>query len=128
MTTTSESPTTAINTLWLAGSIAMPRPKIYPPFPAAFGNAATGRANGACPQPDVSVPLQVEPSMTETVTSARLPMKTVFVPASTPTARGPTPTETNAGVWPQPDVLVPLQVLPSITETVLSLVLVTYTV
>src|SRR5215470_17012481 len=98
---------------------------IYPPFPTAFGNAATGTANGVCPQPDVFVPLQVEPSMTETVMSSLFPTKTVFVPSSTPTARGAAPTEIIAGVWPHPDVFVPLQVLPSITETVLSSVLVT---
>src|SRR5262245_39951955 len=103
MTTTSESPITDMNTLWPVGSIAMPRRKKYAPLPALFGNAATGTANGVCPHPDVFVPLHVEPSMTETVMSYQLPTNTVFVPASTPTALGPVPTDIVAGVWPQPD-------------------------
>ena len=109
----------------LVESIPMPRPSMLVSFPAVLGNAPTRTVGGVWPQPEVLVPLQVEPSMTDTVRSSRLPTKTVLVAVTIPTERGALPTAIFAGVWWQPEVVVPLQVLPLITETVLSLVLAT---
>src|SRR5438552_12753914 len=81
----------------------MLRPKILLPLPAVLGNAPTNTAGGGtCGQPDVWVPLQVEPSITDTVRSSRFPTKTVFLSRTIPTARGAAPTGTVAtGVHPE---------------------------
>ena len=63
------------------------------PFPALSGNAPTTTAGGGdCGQPEVLVPLQVDPSIIETVRSSRFPMKTVFLSNTIPT-----PTRRRAG-------------------------------
>src|SRR5947208_3617042 len=77
------------------------------------------------PQPEVWVPLQVEPSMTDTVRSLRFPTKTVLVSNTIPTERGSEPTGIVAGVCPQPELSVALQCRALNTETVLSSVFAT---
>src|SRR5438477_387479 len=101
----------------------MPRPNRLLPFPAVPGNAPTRTAGGVWPQPDVWVPLQVEPSMTDTVRSLRFPTKTVLVSNTIPTERGSEPTGIVGCVCMQPEVILPLQVAPLITESVLSTIL-----
>ena len=70
------------------------------------------------------MPLQVAPSITDTVRSLRLPTRTVFLSRTMPTALGAVPTGTVA-TGTQPDVVMRLQVLPLMTETVLSFLFVT---
>ena len=61
-------------------------------FPALSGNAPTRTAGGGdCGQPEVLVPLQVAPSIIETVRSLRFPMKTVFLSNTIPTPTGAAP-------------------------------------
>src|SRR6266550_905737 len=106
-------------------STAMLRPNRLLPFPAVLGNAPTRTAGGIEPQPEVLVPLQVEPSMTDTVRSLRFPTKTVLVAKTIPTDLGFAPTGIVAGVCPQPELSVALQCRVLITDTVLSLVFAT---
>src|SRR5262249_30625275 len=112
-------------------STPMPRPSMLlsvaevVAFPAVFGKAPTKTTGGVCPHPEVLVPLQVAPLITDTVRSIAFPTKTVLVAVTTPTERGAFPTVIFAGIRWQPEVFAPLQVLPLITETVLSLVFVT---
>src|SRR5215831_7865431 len=120
MTATSESPVTVTKSCWVVGSKAIERASER----SLFG-VPTPTANGVCPQPELSLPLQVEPSITDTVPSSRFPTKIVSVFGSTPTERGPAPTAIVATALPHPLELPLLQVEPSITETVLSFVLVT---
>jgi hypothetical protein len=70
------------------------------------------------------------PSITETVPgrAAWLVTKTVFVTGSTATAFPNAPTATVAGFRPHPEVSLASHVAPSITDTVLSPALATYTV
>src|SRR5712691_2048070 len=98
----------------------MLRPNMLLPFPPVLGNAPRRTAGGVWPQPVVSPPLQVEPSMTDTVRSSRFPTKTVLVANTIPTERGPAPTAIVAGVCPQPELSVALQCKVLITDTVLS--------
>jgi len=116
----SESPITGTNSCCVVGSYVIERPAER----SLFG-VPTPSANGVCPQPEVSLPLQVEPSITETRPSFRSPTKIVSVLGSTPTESGSAPTAIVAAAWPQPLVSPALQVEPSITETVLSLALAT---
>src|SRR5262249_6778309 len=111
--------------LCVDGSITMLRPRTSAGLPARLGNAPTMTAGGTCPQPDVLAPLQVAPSITDTVRSKMLLTKTVLVAGSTATARGLRPTGIVAAFFAHPEGVVPLHVLPLITETVLSKVLAT---
>src|SRR5438552_723902 len=99
----------------------MLRPKILLPLPAVLGNAPTNTAGGGtCGQPDVWVPLQVEPSITDTVRSSRFPTKTVFLSRTIPTARGAAPTAVVGCGCEQLEVLLRLQVAPLMMESVSS--------
>src|SRR5437016_13110181 len=106
-------------------SVAMLRANRLLPFPALPGNAPRRTAGGVWPQPVVLPPLQVEPSMTDTVRSLRFPTKTVLVANTIPTERGSEPTGIVAGVCPQPELSVALQCRALNTETVLSSVFAT---
>jgi hypothetical protein len=70
----------------------------------------------------VTCPLQVLPSMTDTVVPAPLPQfatYTVSVAWFTATSTGSLPTVTAGGGWLQSEVSLALQVTPSMTDTVL---------
>ena len=72
---------------------------------------------GVCPQPDVSVALQVAPLITETVSPPPFPTYTVSVAGSTTMPAAPGAASV-AGVCPHPAVSAALQVAALITETV----------
>src|ERR1700722_2059297 len=75
---------------------------------------------GSRPQPVVTCPLQVLPSMTDTVVPAPLPQFATYavsVSWSTATSTGLFPTVTAGGRWLQPEGSRAVHVAPLMTET-----------
>src|SRR5215469_1675432 len=86
-----------------------------------WSGAVARWAGGGWRQPDVAVPLQVWVLIADSVLSPWLTANTVCSPRSTATNCGFAPVVAVGGVVWQPDVTVPLQVAPLMTETVPSL-------
>src|SRR6516165_6792973 len=94
-------------------------------MPSPSGPPATVTVGGFWPHPVVVLPLQVAPSITETVLSFVLPTYTVSVCWLTASGSGKLPTGMVGGCWPQPEVSPAWHVAVLTTDTVLSLALVT---
>ena len=93
--------------------------------PSPSGPPATVTVGGRWPQPEVVFPLQVAPSITDTVLALALPTYTVSVSRLTATGIGKRPTVTVGGRWPQPEMRSALHTAALTTDMVLSLALVT---
>ena len=76
-------------------------------------------------QPWACAPLHDALSIIDTVPSAKFPTYTVWFDPSAKTPIGADPTGMVAAAWSQPSTTWPLQVTPSMTDTVLSSTLVT---